>query len=190
VQGSESESTNGAASQFTRSSLKAQTGLYFWWPSTDSWCVAMVEPPVSYLDSMVPTAACEMAIVFRSVGCACCACGVLSIQASPPSSVISSAVPTAISMWTRLGRVKMQCWIVMSGERAFVFVPPRRLILTWHFSWHHDRDKYLLRELEQDSLPANSSLVRSPERSNLHRRVISVGGSLLVAERAQEDAKG
>jgi hypothetical protein len=35
-------------------------------PSTDSWFVAMVEPPVSYLESMVSTAACEMAIVFRS----------------------------------------------------------------------------------------------------------------------------
>jgi len=32
---------------------------------------------------------------------------------------------TAISMWTRLGRVKMQRWIVMFCERAFVCAHPK-----------------------------------------------------------------
>jgi hypothetical protein len=46
----EGESTGGAASHFTRSSLEAQNGLpLFWWPFRDSGFVAMVEPPVSYL---------------------------------------------------------------------------------------------------------------------------------------------
>jgi hypothetical protein len=39
----------------------------------------------------------------------------------------------------------MQRWIVMSSERAFVFAPLRRLILTWHFSWHHE-------EMKEDAL--------------------------------------
>ena len=34
----------------------------------------MMDPPVSYLESTVPAAACEMAIVFRSVGYAYFAC--------------------------------------------------------------------------------------------------------------------
>ena len=34
--------------------------LYFWWPPRDSCCVAMVEPPVSYLESTVPVVACEI----------------------------------------------------------------------------------------------------------------------------------
>jgi hypothetical protein len=42
-------------------------------------CVPMAEPPVSYLESTVPAAACEMAIVFGSARCAYFACRVLSI---------------------------------------------------------------------------------------------------------------
>jgi hypothetical protein len=38
--------------------------LHFWWPRP----VAVVEPPVLYLQSTVPTAACDMAIVFRPIG--------------------------------------------------------------------------------------------------------------------------
>ena len=44
---------------------------------------------------------------------------------------------TGINMWTRLRRIKMQRCIVRSCETAFVFAPLRRLILTWHFSWHY-----------------------------------------------------
>jgi|ERR1700722_18189382 hypothetical protein len=51
----------------------------------------MVEPPVSYLESAVPTAACEMAIVFRSTGCAFFACRDLSLRIPSPSSATSSA---------------------------------------------------------------------------------------------------
>jgi hypothetical protein len=56
-----------------------------------------------------------------------------------------TAFETATSMWTRLRRIKVQRWIVMSCERAFVFVSLRRLILTWHFSWHHE-------EMKEDTL--------------------------------------
>jgi len=62
-----------------------------------------------------------------------------------------TAFETATSMWTRLRRIKMQRWIVMSCERAFVFAPLRRLILTWHFSWHH---KEMKEDALQKGLPA------------------------------------
>jgi hypothetical protein len=52
---------------------------------------------------------------------------------------------TATSMWTRLRGIKRQRWTVMSCERAFVFAPLRRLLLTWHFSWHHE-------EMKEDAL--------------------------------------
>jgi hypothetical protein len=52
---------------------------------------------------------------------------------------------TRISMWTRSRRIKMQRCIVTSCERAFVFTPLRQLILTWHFSWHHE-------EMKEDAL--------------------------------------
>jgi hypothetical protein len=54
-----------------RRSKPKMASLYFWWPSEDSCCVTMVEPPVSYLESAVPTAACEIAVSVRSAGCAC-----------------------------------------------------------------------------------------------------------------------
>ena|SRR5947209_247366 len=38
--------------------------LYFWWHSRDSCCIAMMEPPVSCLESTFPAATCQMAIVF------------------------------------------------------------------------------------------------------------------------------
>jgi hypothetical protein len=47
----------------------------------DSCRVTTVEPLVSYLESTVPTAACEMAIVYRSASCACFACHVLHLRA-------------------------------------------------------------------------------------------------------------
>jgi hypothetical protein len=40
----------------------------------------MVEPPVSYLESTVPAATSEMAVVFRSAGCARFACRVLPLR--------------------------------------------------------------------------------------------------------------
>jgi hypothetical protein len=42
----------------------------------------MVELPVSYLESTVPTAAPEMAIVFRSTGCTYFTYRILSLQQS------------------------------------------------------------------------------------------------------------
>ena len=39
----------------------------------------------------------------------------------------------------------MQRWIVMSCERGLCLPPLRRLILTWHFSWHHE-------EMKEDAL--------------------------------------
>jgi len=39
----------------------------------------MVEPPVSYLEATTPAAACEMAVVFGSAGCALLARRVLSL---------------------------------------------------------------------------------------------------------------
>jgi hypothetical protein len=45
--------------------------LYFWRPSQDSCHVAMVEPPVSYLELTVPAAACEIAISIRTANYAC-----------------------------------------------------------------------------------------------------------------------
>jgi hypothetical protein len=36
--------------------------LYFWRPSQGSCLVAMAEPPVSYLESTAPAAACEIAV--------------------------------------------------------------------------------------------------------------------------------
>jgi hypothetical protein len=88
------ESTGGAASPFTRSLLEPQIGLplllaVFY----DSWCVAMVEPPGSYLESTALTVACEMAIIFRSAGYACYACRVLSLRTPSLSSTTSSAPP-------------------------------------------------------------------------------------------------
>src|SRR5271170_8113179 len=50
---------------------------------------------------------------------------------------------TAISMWTRLRRIKIQRWIVMSCKRllySLFATPLRRLILTWHFSWRYEED--------------------------------------------------
>jgi hypothetical protein len=47
--------------------------LYSWWPSIDSWCVTIVESPVSYLELTVPTAACEIAVIFQSTSYACVA---------------------------------------------------------------------------------------------------------------------
>jgi len=39
----------------------------------------------------------------------------------------------------------MQRCIVTSYKKAFVFTPLKRLILTWHFSWHHE-------EMKEDAL--------------------------------------
>jgi hypothetical protein len=79
------ESTSGAASQFMRSSLEAQTGLpHFLRPSTDPWCVAMVEPPVSYLESTAPIAVCEIAVVCRPASHACFARRISSLRTPFP----------------------------------------------------------------------------------------------------------
>jgi hypothetical protein len=51
------ESTSEAASHAPRSKFKL-VSLYFRWPSTDSWCVLMVESLISYLESTVSTAVC------------------------------------------------------------------------------------------------------------------------------------
>src|SRR5271154_871960 len=42
---------------------------YFLGPSQDFCHVAMVEPPVSYLESTVPAAACEIAVSIRTASC-------------------------------------------------------------------------------------------------------------------------
>ncbi len=53
---------------------------------------AMVEPPVSYLYFTVPTAACEMALVFRSTGCAYSVSRLLYLRASSPAYTTFSAL--------------------------------------------------------------------------------------------------
>jgi hypothetical protein len=63
--------------------------------SRDSCCVAMVEPPVSYLASTVPATTCEMAIVFRSADYAYFTCRVPSLRAPSPSSATSFAISFA-----------------------------------------------------------------------------------------------
>ncbi len=71
----------GLPRSFTHSSLEARNGLPLLLVafSTLLLCVAMVEPPVSYLEATVPAAAYEMAIVFVSAGCACLARRVLPL---------------------------------------------------------------------------------------------------------------
>jgi hypothetical protein len=69
----------------TRSSLEAQNGpLYF-------GGVAVVEPPVSYLESTVPAAVSEMAVVFGSAGCPRFPCRVLPLRIRSPSRATLSA---------------------------------------------------------------------------------------------------
>jgi hypothetical protein len=53
--------------------------LYFWWPSKHFYYIAILEPPVSYLDSTVTAAACEIGTVFKYAGCTCFAYPVLSL---------------------------------------------------------------------------------------------------------------
>jgi hypothetical protein len=88
----------GPASHFTSPSLDVQTGLpraskigslHCWWPRR----VAMVEPPVLYLQSIVPTAACDMAIVFRPTGYSSSACRIFSLRPRSLSYDASSALP-------------------------------------------------------------------------------------------------
>src|SRR4051794_776062 len=101
-----------------------------------------------------------MALVFRSAGCACFACRLLSLRTPSPSSATSCeplpayqhrhgkkenhweqaerscysewllkgvhidtkiVFETSIRMWTRLRKIKIQRWIVMSCERTFIF---------------------------------------------------------------------
>ena len=88
----EGEPTVGASSQLTLL-VPNVASPYFWRPSADSWCVAMVESPVSHLESTVPTAVCEMATVFGSAGCVYFTCRVLSVRPPSPSSATSSAPP-------------------------------------------------------------------------------------------------
>ncbi len=67
--------------------------LYFRWPSRDSSRAAIVEPPVSYLESTVPAAACKMIIVSGSVDCGPFAYRVLSPRLPSPSYAVSSLSP-------------------------------------------------------------------------------------------------
>jgi hypothetical protein len=57
----------------------------------------MMEPLVSYLNSRVPTAACEMAIVFRSAGSAYFACRVQSLRLPSPLLRCFLRITTAIA---------------------------------------------------------------------------------------------
>jgi hypothetical protein len=97
VSGGESKVSRrvGLPRSFTRSSLEARNGLPLFLVafSTLPFCVAMVEPPVSYLEAPVPAAACEMAIIFGSAGCACLARRVLSLRPPRPSYVTLSFLP-------------------------------------------------------------------------------------------------
>ena len=88
----------GPASLVTGPSLDVETGLpraskmgslHFWWPRR----VAVVEPPVLYLQSTVPTAACDLAVVFRPTGYSSLACRVLPLRSGSLSYDPSSAWP-------------------------------------------------------------------------------------------------
>jgi hypothetical protein len=85
----------GLPRSFTRSSLEARNSLPLFLVafSTLPFYIAMVEPPVSYLEALVPAAACEIAIIFRSAGCACLARRVLSLRLPRPSYVTLSFLP-------------------------------------------------------------------------------------------------
>jgi hypothetical protein len=80
---------------FTGSSLEAGNGLPLLLVAFSRllFGVAMVEPPVSYLEAAAPAAACEMVIVFGSASCACLARRVLSLRPPSPSYATSSAPP-------------------------------------------------------------------------------------------------
>ena len=67
------ESTGEACLNPPRSMPKLASP-YFWWPFTDSFCVAMAEPLVPYVRVTVPTAPREMNVLFKSIGCACFVC--------------------------------------------------------------------------------------------------------------------
>jgi hypothetical protein len=67
--------------------------LHFWRPSQDSYHVAMVEPPVSYLEPTLPAAACEIAVSIRTASCAGFACRALSLRPPSTSYTISARLP-------------------------------------------------------------------------------------------------
>ena len=56
----------------------------------------------------------------------------------------------------------MQRCIVTSCERAFVFTLLRRLILTWHFSWHRE-------EMKEDALQEGLLV---PDEATIRGRVL------------------
>jgi len=69
----------------------------------------MMDPPVSYLESTVPAAACEMAIVFRSVGYAYFACRPIDLNTVSllryfprPTIVMARMKGTNTSLWSGL----------------------------------------------------------------------------------------
>jgi hypothetical protein len=70
---------------------------------------------------------------------------------------------TGISMWIRSRRIKVQPCIVTSCERAFVFTPLRRLILTWYFSWRHE-------EMKEDALQKGLPV---PDEAAVRDRVLT-----------------
>jgi hypothetical protein len=94
----------GLPRSFTRSSLKARNGLPLFLVAFSilPFCVAMVEPPVSYLEAPVPAAACEMAIIFGSAGCAYLARRVLSLRPPCPSYATLSLLPPLLWQNRRL----------------------------------------------------------------------------------------
>ena len=73
--------------------------LGIWLPSQDSCHVAMVELQVSYLESMVPAAACEMAVLIRTASCTCFACRALSLRPPSTSCTISTCHGTDRYRW-------------------------------------------------------------------------------------------
>jgi hypothetical protein len=73
--------------------IPKMASLYFRQPSQDSCHVAMVEAPVSYLESTVPAAACEIAVSIRTASCACFAFRALSLRPLSTSCTISARLP-------------------------------------------------------------------------------------------------
>jgi len=68
--------------------------------SQNSCHVAMVEPPMSYLESTVRGTACEIAVLIKIASCACFACRALSLRPPSTSCTISARLPL---LWQEKG---------------------------------------------------------------------------------------